>query len=47
MLRKLTNIVKGAAVKLDATNTYAVNKQTAIAICYGSALPMAAGMGMP
>ena len=35
--KKLTNIVKGAAVQLDMTNTCAIEKQVAMPICYGSA----------
>ena len=37
MAKKLTNIVKGAAVQLDMTNTCAIEKQVAMPICYGSA----------
>jgi hypothetical protein len=33
----LTNIVKGAAVQLDTNKTHAIEKRTAIPICYGSA----------
>lgn len=35
--KKLTNIVKGLAVQLDMTNTYAIEKQVALPVCYGSA----------
>jgi len=36
--KKLTNIVKGAAIKLDTTNTHATEKQVAMPICYESAV---------
>jgi len=36
--KKLTNIVKGAAIKIDTTNTHAIEKQVALPICYESAV---------
>jgi len=33
---KLTNIVKGLAIQLNSNETYAIEKQAAIPICYGS-----------
>ncbi|MFH1475874.1 MAG: hypothetical protein ABIH24_00055, partial [Verrucomicrobiota bacterium] len=34
---KLTDIVKGTNITINTTNTYAIEKQAAIPICYGSA----------
>ncbi|MDO9541335.1 MAG: hypothetical protein Q7J98_03315, partial [Kiritimatiellia bacterium] len=35
--QKLTHLVKGTNIVIDTTNTYAIEKQAAIPICYGSA----------